>query len=681
MDSNSLEYTNKLINESSPYLLQHAHNPVNWYPWCGEAFELAAKENKLILVSIGYSSCHWCHVMERESFENVETAKIMNDYFICIKVDREERPDIDQIYMSAVQLMKGNGGWPLNCFTLPDKRPVYGGTYFPPEQWRQVLIQLSGFYTLDPSKVESYASELAEGIKKAELVSIKTTKPVFTKDDCRLAFESMQKSFDNEEGGANRSPKFPMPCNYQFLLRYFAMTKNANCLKQIQLTLLKMAYGGIYDQIGGGFSRYSTDSKWKAPHFEKMLYDNAQLVSLYSDAFQLTKEPLYKDVVFETLEFIEREMTSPHGGFYSALDADSEGEEGKYYTWKKAELESALGNNFNIFSEYYNVNEFGLWENGKYILLRTKTKNEVAEHHFVSVPELEKVISDSKKILLNLRLERIRPGLDDKQLASWNGLMLRGYADAYLAFGESKFLSTAIRNAEFILSALRKSDGGLFHSYKNTKSGMNGFLEDYCFVIDAFISLYQCTFNEKWLNEAKSLADYSILHFLDNKSGMFYFTSEEDEVVVTRKTEVQDNVIPASNSAMARNLFLLSHFYDIPEYRKISSSMVHTMSEEAKSASPWYSNWAIALLDHTFPFYETVICGTEAEKFRQELNTNYIPNKIICGAVSENRNNKIPLFENRFVNGKTRVYICENKVCELPVQTAAEALRILTSIK
>ena len=513
MDTITHKYTNHLIHETSPYLLQHAHNPVNWYAWGDEALEKAKKENKLILVSIGYSACHWCHVMEHESFEDEATAKVMNELYVCIKVDREERPDIDQVYINAVQLITGQGGWPLNCFTLPDGRPIYGGTYFPKAQWNDVLIKLADFYKNNPGKANESAAELTHGIKASDVIKINTNEAKFTLEDAKAIYEPWSTLFDTIEGGPNRAPKFPLPNNYLFLLHYYHATKDKSAFNQIKVTLDKMAYGGIYDQIGGGFSRYATDSLWKIPHFEKMLYDNGQLVSLYSEAYQLTKDVLYKQVVYETLAFIEREMTSPEGGFYSALDADSEGEEGKFYVWKKPQLEALLGDKFPLVSDYYNVNNIGLWEHGNYILLRKKSDAEIAKVHGLTIEQLQKEIASAKKIMFAARKKRIRPGLDDKQLTSWNALMLKGYIDAYTVFNEQHFLSTALNNAEFILTKLRNPDGGLNHNYKNaclppacrtgrdrqSKSTINGYLEDYCFTIEAFIALYQATFDEKWL--------------------------------------------------------------------------------------------------------------------------------------------------------------------------------------
>ncbi len=686
MDTITHKYTNHLIHETSPYLLQHAHNPVNWYAWGDEALEKAKKENKLILVSIGYSACHWCHVMEHESFENDSTAKIMNELYVCIKVDREERPDIDQVYMNAVQLIAGQGGWPLNCFTLPDGRPIYGGTYFPNAHWNDVLIKVADFYKNNPDKANEYAEELTHGIKTSDVIKVNTNEAKFTLKDAKAIYEPWATLFDPIEGGPNRAPKFPLPNNYLFLLHYYHATNDKSAFNQIKVTLDKMAYGGIYDQIGGGFSRYATDALWKIPHFEKMLYDNGQLVSLYSEAYQLTKDPLYKQVVYETLEFIEREMTSPEGGFYSALDADSEGEEGKFYVWKKPELETLLGDKFPLVSDYYNVNTIGFWEHGNYILLRKKSDAEIAKLHGITIEQLQKEIASVKKIMLAARAKRIRPGLDDKQLTSWNALMLKGYVDAYTVFNEQHFLTTALKNAEFILTKLRNHDGGLNHTSppsplqlergvrQDGVRSINGYLEDYCFTIEAFIALYQATFDEKWLITAKQLMDYAIAHFYDKTSGMFFFTSDIDKVLITRKMELNDNVIPASNSSIAKGLFLLGIYYDNNDYKKMASRMLNNVKENMHKYGSGYSNWGLLLLQQAIPFYEVAIVGTDAEKKGKELSIYFIPNKLIAGSKTENT---LPLLQDRYVEGRTFIYVCENKVCKLPLEKVEEALKLM----
>lgn len=667
-------YTNHLIHESSPYLLQHAHNPVDWYPWGEEALSKAKRENKLLLISIGYSSCHWCHVMEHESFEDTPTARIMNDHFVCIKVDREERPDIDQIYMNAVQLMTGSGGWPLNCFALPDGRPVYGGTYFPNARWKQVLTSLSNLYQNEPGKAIEYADLLVKGIHQSDLVEQNTGKEEFELHTLKECINDWKDLFDTKEGGPNRAPKFPLPNNYLFLLHYAIAAGDYDVLKQVNLTLEKIAYGGIYDQIGGGFARYSTDSLWKVPHFEKMLYDNAQLVSLYCEAFQQSKNPLYKEVVEETLEWVRREMTSSEGCFYSALDADAEGEEGKYYVWKMDELKNILGNDFPLLADYYNLNRTGYWEDDNYILLRTKSDEEIAKQHQLTPEALQQKVTEWKKLLLSIREKRIKPGLDDKSLTSWNAMMLRAYADTYITFGNPEFLNAALRNAQFILQKQLRSDGGLNHSYKNGRSTINGFLEDYAFTIDAFIALYQVTFDEHWLVHAKDLTDYVIQHFQNKETstGMFYFTSDLDSSLIARKTETMDNVIPASNSVMANNLFLLGTYFDNENYLSHSRQMLHNIQPMIPKYGSGYSNWALLLLNQVTPQYEIAIVGNEAMNKRKAFAQHFIPNKIFIGSTMES---SLPLLENKYVQGKTMIYVCQHKTCRLPVTEVTDAIQ------
>lgn len=671
------KYTNALVHETSPYLLQHAHNPVNWFAWNDETLEKAKRENKLILVSVGYSACHWCHVMEHESFEDEQVAKLMNEKFICIKVDREERPDIDQVYMSAVQLMTGRGGWPLNCFALPDGRPIYGGTYFPKEQWMNVLHNVAAVYRDEPGKAVEYAMKLTEGVRLSELIEPVEAPEGFTALTLGNCVTNWAKHFDNSEGGPNRAPKFPLPNNYKFLLRYCRQLPEAERGQlpgYLQLTLQKMAFGGIYDQLGGGFARYSTDHLWKVPHFEKMLYDNAQLVSLYSEAWQFTGDPLYKQVVYETLGWVEREMTSPEGIFYSALDADSEGEEGKFYVWTKEELEAELGAGFSLFADYYNVNATGHWEHGNYILLRKQTDAVLAQKHSISEVELQERISGMKTRLLALREKRVRPGLDDKSLTSWNAMMIKGYADAYEAFAEPAFLKAALKCASFILEKQSRPDGGLNHNHKNGRSSINGYLEDYAFMIEALIALYQVTFEEKWLMEAKRLAEYSITHFYDKASGMFWFTSDLDRALIARKMEVSDNVIPASNSVMANALFVLARYFDEPGYHQMAVQMLGNVQRHISQYGSGYSNWAIALLQHVFPFYEIVIVGNSVDEMRKRLGQHYFPNRIFAGS---KQTGSLSLLENRYRQGQTLIYVCVNKACQQPVSKAEEALALL----
>jgi uncharacterized protein YyaL (SSP411 family) len=672
--SQNEKHTNALINETSPYLLQHAHNPVDWHAWNDASLQKAKDENKLMLISIGYSACHWCHVMEHESFEDDSVAKIMNENFICIKVDREERPDIDQVYMHAVQLMTGQGGWPLNCFAVPDGSPVFGGTYFPRGQWINVLTKLSGMWKNEQPRLEGYAAELAEGIKKNDLVKEDNAAgdSAYTKQDADAMYKNWAASFDKTDGGPYRTPKFPMPNNYEFLLRYYYHTGNKECLDHVLLTLDKMAYGGIYDQVGGGFARYSTDIIWKVPHFEKMLYDNAQLVTLYAHAYQLTKKELYKTIVYETLDFIKREMTAPGGGFYSALDADSEGEEGKFYVWTKEELEKLLGDKSKLFFETYNVNDYGLWEHNNYILIRKEDDETIAKRNNLTIQEFNKTINECRKILLRERDRRIRPGLDDKSLTSWNGLMVKAYTDAYIVFGEKRFLDEANSHANFIFKKLSKKDGGLYHSYKAGIATINGFLEDYCFVIEACIGLYEATFDEDRLLKANQLMDYAIKHFQNQSSGMFYFTSDGDRSLITRKTETEDNVIPSSNSSIAKSCFLLGHYFENEAYIQLSKRMAGTIKDTLIRYPSSFSNWGLLLMNQLYPFHEIVIAGNDAAEKRKEISEHYIPNKLVAGAA---QNSAMPLFESRFVAGKTLIYVCVDRHCLLPVEKTDEAIR------
>ena len=668
---------NKLAGETSPYLLQHANNPVKWFPWGKEALDKAKKENKLILVSIGYSACHWCHVMEHESFEDGQVAEIMNRHFVCIKIDREERPDIDQIYMNAVQLMTERGGWPLNCFCLPDQRPVYGGTYFPKKDWINLLLNLSEFWREKPAEAIQYAEKLTEGIRQSEQLVLNTQVAEFSKEHLTDMFEVWKRSFDMSEGGYNRAPKFPLPNNWLFMLRYAHLMNDQAARIIAKLTLEKMAKGGIYDQIGGGFARYSVDDRWHVPHFEKMLYDNSQLVSLYAEAYQFDAEDVYKKVVFQTLEFIKRELTSPEGGFYSALDADSEGVEGKFYTYTRDELRDMLGEDEELFSIYYHVTEDGNWEEEQTnIFLRKFDDADLAAKLGLNEEELVKKISSASKRVLDHRSKRVRPGLDNKILASWNGMMLKAYADAYRVFKEPEFLKIAETNAEFLLSRMA-SDDELIRVYQGL-SGKKGnyetaFLDDYAFVIDGLISLYEATFNEKWLLQARSFANHAIDHFFDDESGMFFYTSNKGEELIARKQEIFDNVMPSSNSAMANNLFKLGHFFDDRSYLDKASQMLKNVLPFMKAYGSGYSNWAILLLNEVFGIYEIAITGANAEEKRLELEEYYIPNKILLGGKA----GSLPLLIDKW-GGKTRIFVCQNRTCQMPVEHVTDALKQIT---
>lgn len=671
-DDTEHAFTNELIHESSPYLLQHAHNPVNWMPWGDAAFEKAAAENKLVLISIGYSSCHWCHVMEHESFEDEEVAAIMNEKFVCIKVDREERPDVDQVYMDAVQFMtRGGGGWPLNCFTLPDRKPVYGGTYFQKQQWVELLNNLAYKYEKSPQEIENYAANIQNGVQQSDLIVLQDGDLKFTAEALDTMLVEWETYFDLNEGGTKNDIKFPLPNNYEYLMQYAYHAKDTSVMQQVDLTLTKMALGGIYDQVGGGFARYSTDKFWKVPHFEKMLYDNAQLVSLYSHAYQRTKKTLYKAVVYQTLQWVYREMMTPEGSFYSALDADSEGEEGKYYVWSKDELKTTLNEaDFDFASSYYNIGVRGAWE-GRYILLRTEDNETFAEKNGMTLNEVNEKAKRINTQLLKKRNQRVRPGLDDKSLTSWNALMLIGFLDAYQTFGEIEFLNAALINEKWLKKNQLQDDGSLLHAYKNGESKIDGFLEDYCFTIDAYIKLYEVTFDENYLKTAEQLAQFTLTHFFDEKSGMFYFTSDREASLIARKMEIRDNVIPASNSAMANTLYDLGILMDKIEYKEKAKQMLANVYADMKNYSSSYSNWAILTLNLTHPYYEVAITGKDWQKQASALNGYYIPNKLVMGAATES---SLAILEGKFM-GETTIFVCIEGACKMPTNSVNDALK------
>lgn len=667
---------NRLLQESSPYLQQHAYNPVNWYPWGKEALDKAKEEKKLLLVSIGYAACHWCHVMEKESFEDSVVAKKMNDNFIAVKVDREERPDVDQIYMNAVHLISGRGGWPLNAFALPDGRPVYAGTYYPKEKWLDLINFFSNMYQTKPDTLLKQAEQITKGIQQIEHVPFKSDKVQFAADDLVTIWKYWEKGIDFDKGGQQGSPKFPMPNNYDYLLRYHHFSGNELALQAVQTTLDNMADGGIYDHLGGGFARYSVDGDWHVPHFEKMLYDNAQLVSLYTQAYQLQPNERYKQVVYETLEFIERELTDKSGGFYSSLDADSEGEEGKFYVWTKEEIDTTLTQHQALFTDYYNVTDKGNWEHKKNILRRIVDAEEIASQHKTTVKELEKNIQTAKKVLFTHRSKRVRPGLDDKMLTSWNALMLKGYVDAYKAFNEPTFLEKAIKNADFLVNNALQADGRLNRNYKDGKSSINGFLDDYSLTIEAFIALYQATFEEKWLYKAKDLADYTIAHFYDEQSGMFFYTSDVDAPLIARKMELSDNVIASSNSSLAKGLYALNLYFYKAAYKEKAEQMLTNIRDNImKQRQPrFYSNWLGLMIHFINPPYEVAIVGENADKLQADWNKHFAPNAIVLGGKTEG---SLALLKNKLVPNKTKIYVCQQKVCKYPVESVKEALKLL----
>jgi len=668
---------NRLANSASPYLLQHANNPVDWFPWGTEALKKAKDENKLILVSIGYSACHWCHVMEHESFEDEKVAAVMNEYFVCIKVDREERPDIDQVYMAAVQLMTGRGGWPLNCICLPDQRPIYGGTYFRKNDWLSLLFNLADFYKNKPEEAEDYANKLTDGIVKFENFIPVNEEKQYSRIGLETIVNAWQQYFDRVNGGIGAAPKFPMPNNWQFLMRYSFLMQDQQIAEQVKLTLQKMAYGGIYDHVGGGFARYSVDGHWHVPHFEKMLYDNAQLLSLYAEAAIWSFDSLYQQVADEIITFVRRELSSPEGGFYSALDADSEGVEGKFYTFQKAEIETVLAAEAALFCIYYNITDEGNWEEEETNVLFRKDSDEVlAKKLGLDEAELAARIGLAREKLLNYRNGRIRPGLDHKILASWNGLLLKGLCEAYRTFGNSDYLTLALKNAEFLLGNLISPENRITRIFAKANELNTGlaFLDDYANVIDAFIALYEITFDEQWLIKANELTYTAIADFYDESKGMFFYTAANDEQLIARKYELMDSVIPASNSVMAINLKKLSLFFDEPSYQELAAQLLKNIESQIAKYGSSYSNWASLMLFEVFGTYEVAITGNNFEELRQKFEKNYVPNKIILGG----KKGILPLLQGR-LSDETRIFVCRDKTCGLPVADINEALQQINS--
>ncbi len=655
-------HTNNLISETSPYLLQHAHNPVDWEPWSEKAFERAKKENKLILVSIGYSACHWCHVMEHECFEDQEVADLMNKHFVNIKVDREERPDVDQVYMTAVQLMTQRGGWPLNCFTLPDGNPIYGGTYFPKDQWMHVLKSLVYTKENDPERVFEYAQKLQEGIAQSELINVPEKIAEFSAEKLYEMVLRWSRQFDNLEGGMNKAPKFPMPNNYLFLLRYAEIFQSEKASKHVQLTLQKMALGGIFDQIGGGFARYSVDILWKVPHFEKMLYDNAQLISLYSKAFTIQKNELYRETVEETINWLECEMLDSSGAFYSALDADTEGEEGKFYCWTEKEIDEIQDFDHQLAESYFNINQYGYWEEDKYILLRRESDDAFSRSKGISIEELKSRLKPIKVRLFEQRSQRIAPGLDYKCLTSWNAMTIRGLCDAYIAFQDEKHLLLA-RNCMKWLINKQYADGKLMHVFSKNETKVEGFLEDYAHTIDALIILYQLTAELNWIEIAGKLTEEVDFNFSNESSKMCYFTRSNTNLIA-RKMEINDNVIPSSNSVMARNYFKMGHYFRNHTWISNAKQMLANVYEGMELYGSGYSNWGLLLIDILEEPIEINVVGMKLER------TDYL--KLIGDRSIVSFHQEIPMTEAYKNQG---IYICSKGTCYEPKNNLDEALK------
>jgi hypothetical protein len=685
----SAKQTNRLINETSLYLYQHAHNPVDWFPWSDEAFEKARQEDKPILLSIGYSACHWCHVMAHESFENEAIAQLMNDHFINIKVDREERPDLDTIYMNAVQMMTGHGGWPMTMFLTPEGVPFYGGTYFPPEDrynipgFPRVLLSLAEAWRERRDEVRQNGAALLGELDR--LSQAQSRDSVLNQALLEHAIEDLQSRFDPEYGGFSpRGPKFPAAMNLTFLLRQSQRTNDHALLHIVTHTLDKMAKGGLYDQLGGGFHRYSVDEKWLVPHFEKMLYDNALLSRLSLNAWQVTGQDFYKRITTETLDYIVREMTDASGGFYSTQDADSEGEEGKFFVWRPEEVSALLGeSDAALFCRYFDISECGNFEHGTSILHVDDDVTTIARRLQVTPEKLDEVIAVGKATLFLAREQRIKPARDEKILTAWNGLMLRSFAEAARAFRREDYQQVAVRNAEFLLTHLQR-DGRLLRTHKDGVSKLNGYLEDYAFLIDGLLALYEATFDLRWLREAQSLADTMIAQFYDAKGGGFYFTSNDHETLITRTKDFMDNATPAGNSVAVAALLRLALFTGEQRYSEIAVQTLQMLKDSLLKYPGAFGHLLCALDFHLSSPHEIAIIGqrnhADTQALIEAIFSRWLPNKIVAFAESEDTESVsiIPLLENRgMINERATAYICHQYRCEAPVNDAATLLKQL----
>ena len=698
---------NRLQHETSPYLRQHAHNPVDWYAWKPEAFERARTEQKPILVSIGYSTCHWCHVMERESFEQADVAALMNEHFICIKVDREERPDVDAIYMEACQILTGAGGWPLNCFLTPEGKPFYAGTYYPPRPafnrpgWPQLLRHLAAIWDTQRDVALEQADKLLDHIRRNDNVFVDqagtvSPEPViaFQLPGASAAqpfapgpgglleeiFYQMRERFDRVEGGFGGAPKFPSSMAIQFLLNYHHFTGHPEALEQALLSLDKMIQGGIYDQIGGGFARYATDRAWLAPHFEKMLYDNALLVTALAAAYQLTGKELYHETVQEILAYLQREMTHPQGGFYSAQDADSEGVEGKFYVWDKTEIEQLLGEDAALFCAFYDVTDTGNWEE-KNILRRLATYEEFALANGLDVESMKSQLQTGRERLFATRSQRIWPGLDDKVLLGWNALLVSAYAAAFCAFGVEEYRTTAQRNLAFLLDNLAvrtEATGGplLRHTWKDGQTQYDAFLEDYAFLIAALTDVYQITFDVRYLHLAGKYTDYVLSYFQDMDTGLFFITDIHQTDLVLRKKDLYDNATPSGNSTMVHNLQRLGILLDRPEWREKALQMLGTMRETVRRYPLSFERWALAAMFEAYPYHEIAVVGDNAYEKALALQRGFLPNRVV--AASPAPTDDLPLLAQKPGAPDALIYVCRDFACQRPVVSLDDFQALVT---
>ena len=662
--------------------MQHAHNPVDWYPWGEEAFERAVREDKPVLVSIGYSACHWCHVMERESFENEEVAAVMNEHFINIKVDREERPDVDHVYMDAVQALSESGGWPLNVFLTPDRRPFYGGTYFPPRRafnrpsWTEVLLSMSQAYRERRGEVEQQAQSLTDHLQASNGFGLSAaTADLFEDGKIDTAFAAIMKNADREWGGFGHAPKFPQSFTIQFLLQYAHTRKNEEAKTQALLSLDKMLQGGLYDQLGGGFARYSTDAEWLAPHFEKMLYDNALLVGNLADAFLLTGNKTYRVAIEETLAFIERELLHPEGGFYSALDADSEGEEGRFYVWDRSEVDELLGERASLFCNYYDITEKGNWE-GKNILRIRQPLAEYAAQQKVNDEAMEEILKEGRAVLMERRNMRVRPQLDDKVLLGWNALMNTACSKAFAATGNERYKELAMRNMEFLLAAFR-GEMLWHHTWKNGRATQPAFLDDYSCLIAALIELAQVTADFKYFEEAAVLAELVVEHFGDEETPFFYFTHKGQDDILVRKKELYDGATPSGNSVMAYNLYRLSVVYGRQEWRQRAEGMVRSMGGVPVKYPTSFGVWLALLFELTEGTAEIAVVGKDWKNYLEKLLGIYISHKLALAA--PNPLPGYPLLADKASDSKILIYVCKNYACRQPVSTMQDLISLLES--
>ena len=674
------QHTNRLTDETSPYLRQHAHNPVDWYPWSEEALAKARTEDKPIFLSIGYSACHWCHVMAHESFEDEATAALMNQLFVNIKVDREERPDLDAIYMDAIVSMTNSGGWPMSVFLTPDGQPFYGGTYFPPQprygmpSFQQVLQSVAAAYRDRRQAVLVQAERLTQALQRTAYLGAQDSE--LGSELLDEAVSHLDESFDREDGGFGSQPKFPQPMTLDFLMAYYQRTKNLDALYMAELTLEKMANGGIYDQLGGGFHRYSVDAIWLVPHFEKMLYDNSQLLRTYLHAWQLTARPLYRRIIDETIDYVLREMTAPTGGFYSTQDADSEGEEGKFFVWTPAEIEQTLGaHEAALFESYYNISERGNFE-GHNILSVTRSAANVAERFRTTAAEVERIVAEGRRKLFAVRERRMKPARDEKILTEWNGLMIHALAECGVACGREDALQAAIRAADFILANMSQADGKLYRSYKDGQARFNAYLEDYAAFIRALIALYEATFELRWLGEASRLTQLMFEQFHDPTNGGFFQTGADHEQLVVRRKDFIDNAIPSGNSLVAETLLRLSGLVGNEEYRRTANQIILTMKAAMVRQPTGFGRLLGALETLLARRQEIALVGdpssVDTQALYKAVHKRYLPHTVVA-AKRPGEESLLPLLAGRdMVDGKAAAYVCENYACQLPVTSAAE---------